>query len=221
MPIASIVFSHYNSRNLRMVLCHSMNAGSVVGTLKPYLICKRIWTFCTHREWGCKNFGWNFHYFLHFRTKQQEHIPCPVFYFLVSENMYHKCLNKYSLVQPVQLYKNTINLTLQLEFTQESIPVGCIPPACQPMVVVTWFSSDGHHILLAGGANSSCEWTYGDPQNRMTDRHPWKHYLPATSLADGKHKQNYGSIHTERKRKPAEIGMWMYHWNYGFLFAFV
>ena len=56
-----------------MVLCHSMNAGSVVGMLWGHshpTLCKRI-CFCTHRQWGYKNFGctccnwmiwWNFQY---------------------------------------------------------------------------------------------------------------------------------------------------------------
>ena len=49
-------------RDLQMVLCHSMNAGWGVGKLRgggdtqtlPAVI-KFIWTFCTQRQWGCKN----------------------------------------------------------------------------------------------------------------------------------------------------------------------
>ena len=78
------------------------------------------WKVCLSANKETHNFASSYSIpdLLHFYDKTNKaYILFPVFYFLVLENMYHKCLNKYSLVQPVQLYKNIINLTLQLELT--------------------------------------------------------------------------------------------------------
>ena len=47
------------------LFCHSMNAGSMVGipwgsgnTQHLAYAKEFIWTYCTQRQWGCKNFGW-------------------------------------------------------------------------------------------------------------------------------------------------------------------
>ena len=66
----SLLLAHYlkmlgGSRDLWMVLCHSLNAGLVVGGIPwhggdtqslPYAK-EFVWTYCANGWWGCKNFG--------------------------------------------------------------------------------------------------------------------------------------------------------------------
>ena len=63
-------------RDLWIVLCDSINAGSVVMTLQLYLQKDFVWTFCTHRQWEREKTlvasaraqvtWWNFHYLILF-----------------------------------------------------------------------------------------------------------------------------------------------------------
>ena len=75
-------------------------------------------------------------------------------------------------IQPVIKWGKTI-------LEQESIPVGCIPPACADR---------------SGGARGPCtvrsnvSWvmvTWDTPPPRWTSRHIWKHYPSAASLTVG------------------------------------
>ena len=77
---------------------------------------------------------------------------------------------------------------------QLSAPVGCIPPVCChiPLYPMSgaWVPTPGHTFT---------PWTYSYPGRGLVteipssrlqaDRHLWKHYLPATSLAGGNNAQ--------------------------------
>ena len=77
----------------------------------------------------------------------------------------------------------------------ESIPVGCQPSTCWPYVL---FHNEQVWTCPVGRGWGSCiGWGRGRGPiqrgtslwtDRMTDRHDWKHYLPATSLAGGNKK---------------------------------
>ena len=69
---------------------------------------------------------------------------------------------------------------------QESIPVGCVPTACWPYLVVspwTYLPSD----ITTSGRDLVPE-IYPPPPRQNDWQTPVKHYLPPTSLAGGKNK---------------------------------
>ena len=116
----------------------------------------------------------------------------------------------YSYCNPVEFNMATIFFS-----KQESIPVGWVPPACQPHVFccpttrcqeqwgigyqvnkIEQVSNDYQQILVAGGRVSYltegstpipwCMWWCHLPYpSSLAETLLWKHYPPATTVADG------------------------------------
>ena len=93
--------------------------------------------------------------------------------------------------QPVWLHHTASSVTSVFQSTeayweQEIIPAGSQLPACwQYMLHIEQV------LICLGVALYSGD---SPPMDRMTDRHIWKHYLPATSLSTGKKAQSMASI---------------------------
>ena len=82
-------------------------------------------------------------------------------------------------------------LTARLQWSkQECIPIGCVPPACEPYpMYLEEVSTHPLNISTLGRCVPTPLWT---------DIHLWKHYLPPTSSAGGK---NEASLLIYRQRK--------------------
>ena len=145
---------------------------------------------------------------------------------ILAQEKYHQPRSKYQRERDIHplllqvnmwyfgLFASTLCSNLRRlgkKLVQESIPVGCVPPACWPYPIVS-------HISLGGGVcpipspvgrprgicptppdanhadHVTCDacWEANPPMNRQTGV---KHYLPATSFAGGKkigsHKEDF------------------------------
>ena len=82
---------------------------------------------------------------------------------------------------------------------QESVPVGCVRPACRSYL----------EVCHASGGGVS---TYSHPP--WTDRHLWKHYLPETSFTGGNNRQtlkNCFRLHFNLMWMGLYIPVWVRH----------
>ena len=77
---------------------------------------------------------------------------------------------------------------------EECIPVGCVPPAHWP------------HLVVPGARQGMLGYTPSPSVDRILDTRLWKHYLPATTVAGGK----YTRIHWSRSRSHCRA-VWIYH----------
>ena len=80
---------------------------------------------------------------------------------------------------------------LMAQLTQESIPVGCLPPACWLCLVVLLEGGSpwrGYTLPPPKGPGTSDQDGTRDtppPRREQIGRRLWKHYLPATTIAGG------------------------------------
>ena len=89
---------------------------------------------------------------------------------------------------------------------QESIPVWCVPPACQSYV--RRWSLDISTCTGAFTMKSHASWvmaTRGTPSTEQNDRHKWKLYLPATQLSGVKKFVQYSLIATNISHTSIEL----------------
>ena len=79
----------------------------------------------------------------------------------------------------------TCSKTIIVRRLKWQVPVGCVPPACQPYPVVSQVHVCRGWVFNPLWKGHGTRDTHTPPADRMTERCLWKHYFPATWLAGG------------------------------------